>query len=1121
MVASTDPRGFVTATAYDDIARTEAITTPDLATTTVAHDPAGRVVGVTDPLGFASRAQYDLLGRATSAADPLGNATKYRYAVNGAADLETDPLNRVTARYADAFGRTASVADALARTTAFTYDRADRTATVTDPRGTVGATTYDALGRTSKVTEAAGTALERSTSWAYTAAGDLASVTDPRGFVTAFGYDSGGRRTSVTGASGQPEALTVTTGYDLLDRPTGVTRPGGRTTGYAYDALGQLVRVDEAVGTSLARATTLAYDAAGHRTSATEPMGRVSSTAYDAMGRPATATDPRAGVTKYAYDLAGRLKSLTDPNSNVTAWGYDAAGRRTSATDPLGKSTAYAYDAAGQLVGVTDRTGRRKALSYDAAGQLVGEDWFDAANAKLDARAFAYDAGGNLTSAANNAGTYALAYDALNRVTTVAEPFGATLAFGYDAGGNRTSVTDGFGGVTASAYDGLGRLTGRHLSGTGVTPAKVAWGYDAAGDATTLTRSAKAGAAWAVAAATAMAFDALGRTVSIATTAGGGAAVSASAYAYDAGDRLASETVNGVTRSYGYDVGDQVTSDGGAAVTYDAAGNRTSGGTTVTAGNRLSSDGAWAYAYDAEGRVASKSAGAVTWAYGYDLNGQLTSAASGGTSVAYAYDAFGNRVQRSETAGGATATELFAYDGWDTARPGAVGGENFDAWADLSGTTNALTTRRVSGGGFDAPLFKETAAGVAGWYDVDHLGSVRKVFDNTGTVTGSRDYAAFGAATAASGTGLDRYGYTAREWDAALSLQYSRARMYDPGTGRWTGEDPAGFAAGDADLHRYVGNDSTGRTDPSGLVDVPSHWHHRIPKALFGGEHGELLKSLLSGAFVHGPGNGWYLTDGMHSEIHGNYNGATGGDTYTKKWEQFLDKYPNATREQIFAFRDRIEIEFGYRTVDPKTGKVVPVPGRGQPVTSVDGMPYTEGGSASADPAKDSRMCQSERDKFRKSNKVKGYQPSVADLATDAAIKRSQQAKAAIQKLNDAIAKLAKGVKSNTTYLINNGNKGAATKGLAAVGTVLAISGPIDAAINFDSDAVMKDLIKLAQLHDKYENESQPSEKDVIYVTEFLAHLRSMLINHFGFDDASAGMAYYFWNLSYMGNYVK
>ena len=84
-------------------------------------------------------------------------------------------------------------------------------------------------------------------------------------------------------------------------------------------------------------------------------------------------------------------------------------------------------------------------------------------------------------------------------------------------------------------------------------------------------------------------------------------------------------------------------------------------------------------------------------------------------------------------------------------------------------------------------------------------------------MTGSRDYTAFGAVTAQSGTGLDRYGYTAREWDASIGLQYGRARMYDPGTGRWTGEDPAGFAAGDANLHRYAGNNATGRTDPSGM----------------------------------------------------------------------------------------------------------------------------------------------------------------------------------------------------------------------------------------------------------------------------------------------------------------
>jgi hypothetical protein len=40
--------------------------------------------------------------------------------------------------------------------------------------------------------------------------------------------------------------------------------------------------------------------------------------------------------------------------------------------------------------------------------------------------------------------------------------------------------------------------------------------------------------------------------------------------------------------------------------------------------------------------------------------------------------------------------------------------------------------------------------------------------------------------------------------------------MYDAKIGRWLEEDPDGFAAGDANLFRYVGNDSTNATDPTG-----------------------------------------------------------------------------------------------------------------------------------------------------------------------------------------------------------------------------------------------------------------------------------------------------------------
>ena len=148
-----------------------------------------------------------------------------------------------------------------------------------------------------------------------------------------------------------------------------------------------------------------------------------------------------------------------------------------------------------------------------------------------------------------------------------------------------------------------------------------------------------------------------------------------------------------------------------------------------------------------------------------------------------------------------------------------MGTESSDAWADLD-SSGAVTSRRLFGPGFDDPLARLGGAGAGGgasWYGSDVRGSVTSVFTTGGTVTGTRSYAAFGAVTGESGAGLDRYGYTAREWDSVAGLQYSRARMYDPAAGAFTGEDPIGFGAGDSNLRRYVGNGPTNASDPSGL----------------------------------------------------------------------------------------------------------------------------------------------------------------------------------------------------------------------------------------------------------------------------------------------------------------
>ena len=82
-------------------------------------------------------------------------------------------------------------------------------------------------------------------------------------------------------------------------------------------------------------------------------------------------------------------------------------------------------------------------------------------------------------------------------------------------------------------------------------------------------------------------------------------------------------------------------------------------------------------------------------------------------------------------------------------------------------------------------------------------------------------------ATLAPATVDCAFNYTGRYLDSVTHLQYNSARWYDPATGGWLGEDPDGFAAGDANLYRYVGNGTTYKVDPTGLAEgwvPPGGW---------------------------------------------------------------------------------------------------------------------------------------------------------------------------------------------------------------------------------------------------------------------------------------------------------
>jgi RHS repeat-associated protein len=114
----------------------------------------------------------------------------------------------------------------------------------------------------------------------------------------------------------------------------------------------------------------------------------------------------------------------------------------------------------------------------------------------------------------------------------------------------------------------------------------------------------------------------------------------------------------------------------------------------------------------------------------------------------------------------------------------------------------------------------ENNANVTRWALTDHQATVRDILSHVGTLIDTLTYTAFGtiAAQTAPAEAL-RMAYTGYVLDAETGLSYANARYLDTAQGRWLSVDPLGFAAGDTNLYRYVGNDAMGETDPTGTQD--------------------------------------------------------------------------------------------------------------------------------------------------------------------------------------------------------------------------------------------------------------------------------------------------------------
>jgi len=409
---------------------------------------------------------------------------------------------------------------------------------------------------------------------------------------------------------------------------------------------------------------------------------------------------------------------------------------------------------------------------------------------------YVYDLVSKILQVNDPTGSYSFAYDNMGRLigTTTQYSFLPGYyanAYAYDAASNRIGMSAPDGSTNLYSYDTLNRLSSLTNSLTG----QFGFSYDALGRRIQLARPNGVNTNYT--------YDSVSHLLSVLHQAGS-TTLDGASYTYDYAGNRTSKTnyLTGTTSNYGYDaIYELLSATGGAteSYSYDAVGNR------------LSSAGVPSYSYNSSNELTQNSTGSYT----YDANGSTLSDAQGRS---YTWD-FENRLVQAVNPTAGTTT--FKYDpfGKRIQKSGPLGTTNY-----LYDRSNLVETVNGSGGevaGYtQGQKLDETLAEFQGstsdYYEKDGLGSVTSLSISTGTLANTYTYDSFGDVTKLTGTLPNPFEYTGREFDQETSVDYYRARYYDPAIGRFLSEDPIGFRGG-IDFYAYVRNNPANLTDPKGL----------------------------------------------------------------------------------------------------------------------------------------------------------------------------------------------------------------------------------------------------------------------------------------------------------------
>jgi RHS repeat-associated protein len=764
-----------------------------------------------------------------------GQTHVWTYTYNSTGQMLTEQFPRtgttVKNTYTYSGGALASVTDQLSHTmTINTANGTGQPTQITDPNSVVTDLVYNNRNwLTSKTVNAT---TDEVTTFTYTPSGQVDVVTLPDSSTLDYDYDNAHRVTKVTNTAGETMNYTLDdlgdiTAFSIKDSG-GATKKSWTAT---YDVLGDRLTLVGAGGSS--QTTSYTYDKNQNRKSTTDANSKQWQQTWDELNRATTVTDPLTHTaaptynnldyvtaqtdfltfsTSYTRDAFGNAIARSSPDTGSWSFTFDGDNNLTAITDARSVATANTYDAVDRLTGVsiTGYSGENETFSYDdttSGNKGVGR--LTSVSDESGSTSRVYDNFGNITSETRVIGgktyTTSYSYDLANRITEIIYPSSRYVDYTYDSSGYLTTVTtkpSAGGTVTTLAssithkpfgpivsftygnseaqtrtYDNNYWLTGLSTVYSGTYVQNLSYGYDNAGNLTSITDSLNSGRS--------------------------------ETYTVDGLNRLATASGAYGSRTYTYD------NNSGRAT--KVAGTTTYTTTRVTSKNRVDhiSDGTNTrhFTWTSNGDLATDDrvfvgGGAISNTFGG--RDRLESMTVNSQMVTFKVNAFGQRVSK-------------AFSGTTTHFINDSGGHII---AEADGSTGTTTKEYVWMEGM--LLAQIDGSGNIAYVHSDQVENPQKITDPSRTLVWDREQEPFGETYATpTNTTPTNHRFPGQYADAENTLSYNNMRDYDPSTGFYIEADPLGLAGG-LNPYSYAIQNPTGAIDPSGMdvIVTDNHGSH-------------------------------------------------------------------------------------------------------------------------------------------------------------------------------------------------------------------------------------------------------------------------------------------------------